>query len=138
MPRQSQVAAYRERIADAHLEPLRRLKAPPELTDDQRAEFVRVVDSLPPDWFAQAHLELLVQYCRHVVLGRVLSRQVDEAVSDGVPTKILYELMGRQEANTRMVCKLMTVLRISPQAVEPPRVSQKRIRRPEAETPWSD
>ncbi len=44
-----------------------RLPPPAGLGQAQLVVWHQAVDNLPPDWFAQEHEPLLIQYCNHVV-----------------------------------------------------------------------
>lgn len=126
---------------EAALQVIKRLKPPSELTSEQKREFTRVVNEMPADWFSPGHLVLLVQYCRHVVMARKVARLIDTMLEkeNADPTEI-GELVKRQEAESRIIGKLMTMLRLTPQALAPTVVSAKRARegRTEEETPWND
>jgi hypothetical protein len=124
-------------VKGAPLETIKRIRAPTELTGEQKKEFCRVVDTLPADWFIPAHIAGLVQYCRHVVMARRVAKLIDDYMSrpDFDPMKVV-ELVKRQECESRAITKLMTMLRITPQSVALSRESPKRLRQ-EAQTPWS-
>src|SRR5262245_54728156 len=119
MPRQSQAAlqSWSQVKGVTPLEVVPRLRPPAELTDEQRAEFLRVVGVLPADWFAPAHVALLVQYCRHVVMARKVGQLIDILLLEkGNPVEI-DALVKRQESETRTIQKLMTGLRMTPQSI---------------------
>lgn len=139
MPRPSQVGMQTlQLVKGAEIETIRRVRPPNELNVEQREEFRRIVDSMPADWFAPAHTALLAQYCRHVVMARKVAAYLEMRMlrEDGDPLEI-SELVKRQEAESRIIAKLMTALRITPQSIAPPRVSAKRIRHG-GESPWGD
>ena len=136
MPRASKVGLQTLQLVAGKLEVQPRLGPPAELTREQREEFVRLVNSLPADWFGPAHLHLIVQYCRMVVMARTVACQLESAVSEGSNSAVVDKLMGRQESVSRVIAKLMTSLRITPQSTEPQKVSQKRTR--ETAVPWGD
>jgi len=54
-------------VPATRLEELRRLKPPSKLDDEERAMFIRVIESLPADWIGPEAAEGLVNYCRHSV-----------------------------------------------------------------------
>ena len=68
MPRTSESALQALRIVKGRpeVEVVERLRAPAELTDEQREEWNRVIGAMPADWFHEGNVANLVQYCRHV------------------------------------------------------------------------
>ncbi len=71
MPRISRDAAdVLQLVANKHpAEVVARLVPPSELTKEQREEWLRVVDTMPADWFVPGNAAALAQYCRHVGRG---------------------------------------------------------------------
>lgn len=137
MPRESKVGLETLRLVrNGHLDATSRLVPPEGLTEEQQAEFLRVVNSLPADWFAPAHLQMLVQYCRHVVIAKKLAQAIDMMLTEAGDVRMIGVLMTRQENASRILHKLMTSLRITPQSIEPPKVSHKKVR--QSEVPFSD
>lgn len=132
MPRTSQAAiATLEVVSDVEI--IRRVRPPDELTDEQRAEFMRVVGEMPAEWFSSGNRALLTQYARHVVTARRLAEQIESAISEGQADEV-ERLIKAQATESRMIYTLMTALRLTPQAVEPKNVSLKRLQ--QTESPW--
>lgn len=140
MPRPSQVGLQTlQLVKDSPLEVVKRLRPPAELTPEQKEEFIRVVDSMPADWFAPGHTAALVQYCRHVIMARKVAQVIDAMMlSEDIDPIKISELVKRQEAESRIIGKLMTMLRLTPQSIEPPKVSAKRLRQKAEDSPWSE
>ncbi len=126
-------------VASQQVEIVERLRPPAELIKAEREEWVRIVDSMPADWFIPANQPLLVQLCRHVVMARQLSELMIEVMSgnDQVPVLAVIESLSKaQERQSRIINQLMTSLRLTPQAVQPSRTSAKTIRQISIRKPW--
>jgi hypothetical protein len=140
MARQSAAARQIAQVASVtSIDRIRRLRTPAELNDEQRAEFRRVVDEMPAEWFAPAHVMGLVQYCRHVAAAKRVAQLIDEMLLQPVIDKDeLASLYKAQEAESRIIIRLMTALRITPQSIECSRVSPLKLQKPDKNNPWSD
>lgn len=86
------------------------------LTDDQAAEWVAVVDRMPPDWFPRETHQLLAQYCRHVVSARKISEMIEAMEITPDTLKDYDKLLAMQEREGRAMSSLATRMRISQQA----------------------
>jgi hypothetical protein len=142
MPRISQDAKTTLQVIEntrmPSVEVIRRLRPPPDLTDEQREEFMRIVSEMPAEWFTSGNRALLTQYCRHVVTARRLAALIERLVSGGedkVDAEALEKLIRAQAAESKIIKVLMTSLRMTPQAVAPPVISNKRLQ--QIESPWS-
>src|SRR5262245_191761 len=134
MPRLSQTAiATLELVEDSPIEVVRRLRAPDELTDEQKAEFERVINGMPAEWFCPGNAAALVQYCRHVIMARRTAAAIEHAVSTG-DAEALANYVRVQVNETKVINQLMTSLRMTPHSVAPAPSSQKKLRAPES--PW--
>lgn len=134
MPRTSQAALAAVEIVGNRVEVVRRVRPPVELTEEQRVEFERVVGGMPAEWFSVGNVALLTQYCRHVVTARRVAEQVEAAILDGNADQ-LDKLFRAQAVESRTIAKLMTSLRMTPQAVEPRNTSKKHLNK--TDSPWS-
>jgi hypothetical protein len=141
MPRISEVGRQTLEIVsemqsrESPVEIVKRLRAPDgELTDEQRAEFERVVNCMPADWFCAGNLAMLVAYARHVILARRVSEAIDAAMKAG-RSEGLDELLRAQSRESRMICQLMTSLRLTPRAVAPRAVSARKLL--QVPSPWA-
>lgn len=67
----------------------------------------------PPDWFEAGALPVLVQLCRHIVIGNRLAEMIEwaEEADEMLP------LLKEQRAESDIVRRLATSLRITPQAL---------------------
>lgn len=136
MARSSQDAAAALEIVrhSPTVEVIRRLRIPEGLTDDQRAEFQRLINEMPAEWFTPGNTAMLTQYCRHVVTARRIAELIEAAISNGEVDE-LDKLVRAQVSESRIIHLLMTALRLTPQAVAPSTVSQRRLQ--QIESPWS-
>jgi hypothetical protein len=136
MPRTSQSALTTLEVvesASSSVEVVRRVRPPDELTHEQRVEFLRVVGEMPAEWFTTGNTAMLVQYCRHVVTARRIAELIEAAISEGKAEE-LDKLVRAQDAQSKMLNTLMTSLRMTPRAVAPSTVSQKRMQ--QIDSPW--
>ena len=144
MPRASRGAkASREVftvVTPGNVEVVRRVRAPLELTDEQAAEFQRTVSVMPAEWFCPGNTALLAQLSRHVIMARRIAQMIQRAIlaaeDDTVEGRAaVFELEKMQLRESAMISRLMTQLRLTPQAVAPRGVSAKAVH--EVESPWS-
>jgi hypothetical protein len=133
MPRTSQAALAAFEVIPNTVEVIRRVRPPAELTDEQRAEFERVVGQTPAEWFTAGNVAMLVQYCRHVVTARRIAEQIEAAILDGKADE-LEKLVRAQDAQSKALNQLMTSLRLTPRSVEPRNQSVNRLK--QTESPW--
>ena len=91
------------------------------LTQAQRAEWVKIVNSRPADWFGPEHESLLAQYCRHKVSAEVLSEQMEAFKpewlidDDGLKRYELLQKMMTRESN--IIIALLRTMRITQQSM---------------------
>ena len=106
-------------IAPAGVE--RRLSPCAGLTQAQRSEWVKIVNSRPADWFGPEHESLLAQYCRHKVSAEVLSEQIEAFKpewlfeDDGLKRYELLQRMMARESN--IIIALLRTMRITQQSM---------------------
>ena len=106
MPRRSSADLATVPVVSAPREP-----PPASLGPEERAEWVRVVESLPAHWFPGASFVLLEVYVRAVVSMRWLAAQVDKH-SRGSPGWHQWQKLYDKEA--RHVGQLALRLRLHP------------------------
>ena len=95
----------------------RRPEPPEDLTPEQAAEWMAVVNRLPADWFPRETHALLSQYCRHVICGREVAALLAEAVGNpDTDLNKLDQLLKMQEREGRAASSLATRMRITQQA----------------------
>ena len=107
-----------------------------ELTNEQRIEWVLVVNSLPADWFPAETHGVLAQYCRHVVLARHLSALIDNLESDNKLDIDAYgKLVRLQDTVTGRLLSCATKMRITQQSsYHPEKLKPTQI----IDNPWED
>jgi hypothetical protein len=136
VPRTSKAARQMlEIVTDSSVEVVRRVRPPLELTDEQAAEFARVVNQMPAEWFCPGNLAMLCQYARHVIMARRIAQLIERAISDPDGEKKVEGLVKAQARETSIICRLMTQLRLTPQSVQPRNVSLKAMH--QVQSPWS-
>src|SRR5262249_19570415 len=115
---------------DSHAE---RLKPPRDLTREEKREFSRIVAVYPPDWFTPGSTVLLCAYARHVVSARQVAAAIEAARREG-RFEVLEKLLKAQARESRLICQLMTALRLTPRAVKPRSVSIRKLA--QVLSPW--
>lgn len=123
--------------------PGQRPPPPAELTPEQAAEWRAIVSTKPADWFARDCWPILADMCRHTVIARRISEQID-----GFPLDMLsgeeglerYRKLGAMlERHSRTVGLLATRLRCTPQSRYGARAADTAARRGDANganRPW--
>lgn len=96
---------------------IERPTSPLELTPEQSDEWVKIVNSMPADWFSPENHALLMQYCRHVVNARRLAQLIDqECARDEVSQKNLCDLMAAEHKQSSAMKALAASMRLSQQS----------------------
>ncbi len=116
MPRKSLAAL--SVVQPVGLEEVRRPMPPVELGDEQKQEWLAVVNRLPADWFPRETHSMLAQYCRHVVAARRIAQLVVCAEADQESFKIedYDRLLKMQEREGRALSSLATRMRMTQQS----------------------
>jgi hypothetical protein len=122
-------------VSPDNVEVIRRVRVPLELTDEQAAEFQRVINSMPSEWFCPGNVAMLTQYCRHVIMARRIGQMIEREILKPDSERRVERLISIQRAESNIISKLMTQLRLTPQAVQPRGISVMRTH--QAESPWS-
>ena len=126
-------------VTPGNLEVIKRVRAPVELTQEQTIEFQRMVSVMPAEWFCPGNVAMLCQLSRHVIMARRIAQLIEIAVSDAeddpAAGKRVFELEKMQLRESAMISRLMTQLRLTPQAVQPRGISVKATQ--QVESPWS-
>jgi len=110
-------SASLEVVNQANIARLARPEPPSELTDEQAAEWLAVVERLPADWFQRETHGMLAQYCRHVVDARRVAQLIESACgSDEFDVNEYDRLLKMQEREGRALSSLATRMRMTQQA----------------------
>lgn len=128
-------------IGEAGSPVLPRLKAPPSLTDAQRAIWQQVVNAKPAEWFGPEQIPLLEGYCRHAVNAAVLAQEIDGCdpawLKDDDGLRRHERLLAMHEREVRAASSLATRLRMTNQAItDTETFGQKARRRASTTKPW--
>ncbi len=103
-----------------NVEVVKRIRPPfgCKLSSEEYKEFVRIVDALPADWFSQANVMMLVEYCRHVVITRSISEAIEKYTKKGnYDDDNFRELVKMHNAKTKLLHQLMTSMRLTQQSL---------------------
>jgi len=116
-----------------------RPEPPEDLTEEQRAEWMAVVNRLPADWFPRETHAVLAQYCRLTASADQLAVMIEHLESAFRTTRRtdlgLYDkLLRRQESLARAIVSLATKMRITQQASYHPEKGKGKLR---PAPPWS-
>lgn len=115
MPRKS--AAALALVAPVGVEEERRAQPLPELSDEQRMEWLALVNRMPADWFPRESHAVLAQYCRHVVAARRVAQLIE--ATEQAPQLDVAEydrLLKMQEREGRALSALATRMRLTQQS----------------------
>ena len=138
-------ARGRKSVADLAVVPvaprLRRPPPPDGLTDEQAKLWRDVVDAMPAGWFGRETHEVLVNYCRHTVRHRFLSRQLDacpnDALASGDGLEHWNRLAAAAERESRAALACARSLRLTQQSqMRPETAGRLRERVPTTRPPW--
>ena len=89
----------------------------PDLTPEQRIEWIQVVNSLPAEWFPAETYSLLAQYCKHVVAARHIAELIQRAEgAEELDVTDYDKLLKMQERESRIIASLGTKMRITQQS----------------------
>lgn len=103
----AELAVTVTRLPNARLEP------PAELTDEQSAEWLRIVGGMPADWFTTATQDTLIQLCRHIVQARKLDAKLAKG---GLDPKTEIDLSREQREESRTITTLYRAMRMTQQS----------------------
>src|SRR5262245_10306201 len=94
-----------------------RLQPPSSLNKEEAAEWSKIVNAAPADWFSDSNTGSLEQYCRHVVAARRIARLIETFTSKpGYNQDHYFKLARQQLAETKMIRGLMTSMRLTHQS----------------------
>lgn len=95
-------------IGVAGIEVVERPKPPIELNDEQRSEWVAIVNAHAADRFTRGQIAMLAAHCRHVVAQRRIGQMVDQLVDGDRPFDMdeYDRLLKMQERESRCLASL--------------------------------
>lgn len=121
-------------VVQGNVEVVKRPEPPRGLGRQGSDCFRRVVADKPADWFSDSNLDMLVQYCRHVVAADRASQIIANIESqDELDLDELDKAYKMQERQSQRIESLATKMRISPQSTTNHRGNQ---RANPIENPW--
>jgi hypothetical protein len=103
------------------LDVMERLKPPHHLVDEQVEVWQGIVFGHPADWFDAGSVPLLAQLCRHVVMSNRLAEMVER--TEAMDSLLL--ILREQRAESEVLRRLCTSLRITPQSLTNHRGNKK-------------
>lgn len=135
-----------EAIRTATVEKVERLRPPDHLTEDEKAEWIAMVNSMPADYFIRGNQGLLEQYCHHMIAAREVAAEISavrrlpvgsiicggepeaDETEEEVPAPIyrvkpllreryLLTLLSKQCAETASINNLLRAMRLSQHSV---------------------
>lgn len=111
-----------------------RPEPPADLTEFQQAEWVRVVASMPADWFRPETLALLAEYCKHRETAAHLEIVMRRKLSEGIEAdlKELKTLQSMCKEESAIITALMRSMRLTQQAT----FDKERKRDKPGKRPW--
>jgi hypothetical protein len=87
---------------------------PYELTDQESAVWIQVVNSMPADYFAPSQHALLIQYCRHVVASNRCAMLVEQFCKQRKINKSdMPMLLSMQATESNAIIKLSRAMLLS-------------------------
>jgi hypothetical protein len=92
---------------------------PRDLIDEELEVWHSIVEQESPDWFTNANLPLLAQYCRHVIHAKRIAELIAHTIHDAevMPWVEEYEkLLKLQSHESRMMVILATSMRLTQQS----------------------
>jgi hypothetical protein len=103
------------------------VQPPKALNKDEVAEWFKIVNTAPADWFSDSNTGALEQYCRHVVAARRIAKLIEAHTSKPCYDQNHYFKLARQQlAESKMIRSLMTSMRLTHQAsMEAPNVKKR-------------
>jgi hypothetical protein len=104
-----------------------RVQPPKSLNKDEVAEWFKIVNTAPADWFSDSNTGSLEQYCRHVVQARRVAKMIEaHTVKPDYNQVTYFNLLSRQLGELKMIVRLMTAMRLTHQAsMEAPNVKKR-------------
>jgi hypothetical protein len=115
------------------IEATERPRPPHDLNDEEVEVWVKVAGAQVPDWFNDANLPLLAQYCRHSVHARRIGELIEKASGDpDLAVRDYNRLLIMQSRETRTMMLLATKMRIAQQSVKNQRGNKKNV----SAKPW--
>ena len=104
------------------------LEAPDGLTEDQAQVWRETVGARSADFFGEDAVPLLEEYCRVVVMCRLLAIQIEAGIAGGDAAE-LKTLLDMRDKESRRMTSLATKLRITNQSRYTPQAAATAAKR---------
>ena len=139
--------AMRRGIESGRMLPGHKLPPPSDLTDEERAEWHKIVDPLPPGWITAEHDAMMRDLCRHTVIARRLGEIVTRMLAEmaNLPPEdarwgTVTMMMAEHRSASRLVIALSRSLRITKQSQYRPGPAAAKAGKSTARItrPWED
>ena len=112
-----------------------RLAPPEDLTSDQAARWVAVVQSKPVDWFGPDSAPLLKEYVRAEAMCDLLAVQIEGAIAGG-ETGEVKALLDMRDKESKRLTSIATKLRLTQQSRYTPQAAATADRKASGARPW--
>ena len=118
-----------------------RPKAPDELQPDEAAEWAKIVDRMPPDWFTVETHPVLIQLCRQICNARRIADELNR-VKTGPLHEVAHfdrfrEWQKMLTQTSASIAILATKLRLTPQSRYDQKVAAMGVHKTEGRPkPW--
>lgn len=94
-------------VASDGVKAIERLRPPSDLTDEQRAEWMAVVNAHAADRFSREQVPMLVAHCRHTVAQRRIAQLIEQAEkAEEFDVNEYDRLLKMQERESRCLASL--------------------------------
>lgn len=122
-------------VASNPVQAVNRPGPPSELTEEQSAEWVAVVNRLPADWFPRETHPVLVSYVRHIVEARHVAQLIAKlTAAKSVDVDEYDKLLRIQERETRALTACARSMRLTQQTTYLPTKQKPSM----VDNPWDD
>jgi hypothetical protein len=122
---------------EAPISAINRPEPLPDLTPEQRLEWIYIVNEMRADWFPPETHALLGQYCKHVVTAKHLAQLIQECEAEKELDVVLYDkLLKMQERESRILASLATRMRLSQQSSYDR--EKGKAAKTKAKSPWAE
>jgi hypothetical protein len=122
-------------VASNPTQAIARPQPPAELTKEQAAEWLAIVNRLPADWFPRETHPILVSYVRHIVEGRHIAQLISNMTDAKTIDVDEYDkLLKLQERETRAMTACARSMRLTQQTTYLPTKQKPNV----VDNPWDD
>ena len=112
-----------------------RLAAPGDLTPEQAARWLAVVQSKPVDWFGPDSAPLLKEYVRAEAMCDLLALQIEAEIAGGEPGN-LKALLDMRDKESKRLTSVATKLRLTQQSRYTPQAASTADKKAGSARPW--